>query len=87
MTGIPGTDYYKDDWLVEFKYFKAKEAERMLALSDPRPEDMEQVLAYAKDTKEKFPYYLSVPTLYIYMCQQRMEMLGGDSVISFQLLY
>ena len=57
MTGIPGTDYYKDDRLVEFKYFKAKEAERMLALSDPRPEDVAQVLAYAKDTKEKFPYY------------------------------
>lgn len=88
MTGIPGTDYYKDDWLVEFKYFKAKEAERMLALSDPRPEDMEQVLAYAKDTKEKFPYYhVRSYIVYIYMCQQRMEMLGGDSVISFQLLY
>ena len=24
MTGIPGTDYYKDDRLVEFKYFKAE---------------------------------------------------------------
>jgi len=37
MTGIPGTNYYKDDRLVEFKYFKAKEAEHMLALNDPAP--------------------------------------------------
>ena len=67
MTGIPGTDYYKDDRLVEFKYFKAKEAERMLALSDPRPEDVAQVLAYAKDTKEKFPYY-HVRSYIVYIC-------------------
>ena len=31
MTGIPGTDYYTDDRLVEFKYYKAKEAEKMFA--------------------------------------------------------
>ena len=70
MTGIPGTDYYKDDRLVEFKYFKAKEAERMLALSDPRPEDVAQVLAYAKDTKEKFPYY-HVRSYIVYICANK----------------
>ena len=70
MTGIPGTDYYKDDRLVEFKYFKAKEAERMLALSDPRPEDVAQVLAYAKDTKEKFPYY-HVRSYVVYICANK----------------
>ena len=59
MTGIPGTNYYKDDRLVEFKYFKAKEAEHMLALNDPRPEDVAQVRAYAKDTKLKFPIIIS----------------------------
>ena len=70
MTGIPGTDYYKDDRLVEFKYFKAKEVERMLALSDPRPEDVAQVLAYAKDTKEKFPYY-HVRSYIVYICANK----------------
>ena len=70
MTGIPGTDYYKDDRLVEFKYFKAKEAERMLALSDPRPEDVAQVLAYAKDTKEKFPHY-HVRSYIVYICANK----------------
>ena len=70
MTGIPGTDYYKDDRLAEFKYFKAKEAERMLALSDPRPEDVAQVLAYAKDTKEKFPHY-HVRSYIVYICANK----------------
>lgn len=65
MTGIPGTNYYKDDRLVEFKYFKAKEAEHMLALNDPRPEDVAQVRAYAKDTKQKFLYIMYARTLYI----------------------
>lgn len=70
MTGIPGTDYYKDDRLAEFKYFKAKEAERMLALSDPRPEDVAQVLAYAKDTKVKFPHY-HVRSYIVYICANK----------------
>ena len=69
-SGIPGTDYYKDDRLAEFKYFKAKEAERMLALSDPRPEDVAQVLAYAKDTKEKFPHY-HVRSYIVYICANK----------------
>ena len=87
MTGIPGTDYYKDDRLVEFKYFKAKEAERMLALSDPRPEDVAQVLAYAKDTKEKFPYY-HVRSYIVYICANKgWKCWEGDFVISIQLLY
>ena len=48
----------------------AKEAERMLALSDPRPEDVAQVLAYAKDTKEKFPYY-HVRSYIVYICANK----------------
>ena len=70
MTGIPGTDYYKDDRIVEFKYFKVKEAERMLALSDPRPEDVAQVRAYAKDTKLKFPIY-NVRSYIVYICANK----------------
>ena len=37
MTGIPGTDYYTEDRLVEFKYYKAKEAEKILASDAPCP--------------------------------------------------
>ena len=70
MTGIPGTNYYKDDRLVEFKYFKAKEAEHMLALNDPRPEDVAQVRAYAKDTKQKFPVY-NVRSYIVYICANK----------------
>ena len=70
MTGIPGTDYYKDDRIVEFKYFKAKEAEHMLALNDPRPEDVAQVRAYAKDTKQKFPVY-NVRSYIVYICANK----------------
>ena len=43
MTGIPGTDYYTDDRLVEFKYYKAKEAEKMLGPDAPLPEHVEHV--------------------------------------------
>ena len=70
MTGIPGTNYYKDDRLVEFKYFKAKEAEHMLALNAPRPEDVAQVRAYAKDTKLKFPIY-NVRSYIVYICANK----------------
>ena len=34
MIGIPGTDYYTDDRVVEFKYYRSKDADRMLALTD-----------------------------------------------------
>ena len=63
-------NYYKDDRLVEFKYFKAKEAEHMLALNDPRPEDVAQVRAYAKDTKQKFPVY-NVRSYIVYICANK----------------
>ena len=46
------------------------EVERMLALSDPRPEDVAQVLAYAKDTKEKFPHY-HVRSYIVYICANK----------------
>lgn len=70
MTGIPGTEYYKDDRLVEFKYYKAKEAEKMLALEAPLPEHIEQVHRYAEDTLRHFPYY-NVRTYVVYICANR----------------
>lgn len=54
MAGIPGTDYYTDDRVVEFKYYRGKDAERMLSLSEPLPEHVEQVKGYAEDTKGNF---------------------------------
>lgn len=57
MTGIPGTEYYKDHRIVEFKYFKASEAKKVLALNAPRREDVEQVKQYAETIRVQFPYY------------------------------
>ena len=70
MTGIPGTDYYTDDRLVEFKYYKAKEAEKMLASDAPLPEHVEQVHRYAEDTLRNFPNY-KVRTYVVYICANR----------------
>ena len=70
MTGIPGTDYYTDDRVVEFKYFKAKDVEKMLEFSDPRPEDVEQVKKDADDTRRKFPNY-QVRQYIVYICANR----------------
>ena len=70
MTGIPGTDYYTDDRLVEFKYFKAAEAEKMLGLDAPLPAHVEQVHGYAADTLRHFPQY-HVRTYVAYICANR----------------
>lgn len=70
MTGIPGTDYYKDDRVVEFKYFRAKEAEKMLLLTTPLPEHVEQVKGYAEDIKRKFPLY-NVRSYVVYICANK----------------
>lgn len=70
MTGIPGTDYYTDDRVVEFKYYHAKDADRMLALTKPLPEHVEQVKGYAADTKRKFPNY-HVRSYIVYICANK----------------
>ena len=57
MTGIPGTEYYKDHRIVEFKYFTAGEDKKVLPLTAPRPEDVEQVKQYAETIRAQFPYY------------------------------
>lgn len=70
MIGIPGTDYYTDDRVVEFKYYHAKDANRMLALTEPLPEHVEQVKGYAADTKRKFPNY-HVRSYVVYICANK----------------
>ena len=47
-----------------------KDAERMLSLSEPLPEHVEQVKGYAEDTKRKFPNY-NVRTYVVYICSNK----------------
>lgn len=70
MTGIPGTDFYKDCRIVEFKYFRAKEAEKMQDRTEPRSEEIAQVKAYAANTLSKFPDY-QVRTYIVHICANR----------------
>lgn len=70
MIGIPGTDYYTDDRVVEFKYYRSKDADRMLALTEPLAEHVEQVKGYAEDTKKKFPNY-HVRSYVVYICANK----------------
>ena len=56
--------------VVEFKYYRMKEAEKMLALSEPLPEHVEQVKRYGEDTKKKFPNY-NVRTYVVYICANK----------------
>lgn len=70
MTGMPGTEYYTDDRLVEFKYYKAGDAKRILALNSPLPEHVDQVHGYAEDTLRHFPNY-RVRTYIVYICANR----------------
>ena len=57
MTGIRGGDFNNDCRVVEFKYFKATEAKKVEAMTEPRAEDVAQVQGYAKDINAQFPYY------------------------------
>ena len=47
-----------------------KEAEKMLALSEPLSEHVEQVKRYGEDTKKKFPNY-NVRTYVVYICANK----------------
>lgn len=57
MTGIPGTAYYTDERIIEFKYFKAGEEKKIFALNAPRKDDAEQVKGYATTIKKRFPNF------------------------------
>lgn len=58
LTGVPGTSYHNDCRVVEFKYFKAAEADKVKARVNPRPEDVAQVNAYAADIQKQFSAYV-----------------------------
>ena len=57
LTGVPGSTFHNDCRVIEFKYFKAKEAKVVEDLQAPRPQDVEQVNGYAADIKRQFPKY------------------------------
>ena len=57
LTGIPGTAFHNDCRVVEFKYFKAKDAAMIEALEVVRSEDADQVRRYAADINRQFPAY------------------------------
>jgi hypothetical protein len=66
LIGIPGTSWHNDCRVVEFKYFKAKDAAVVEALTAARPEDVEQVKNYARDINAQFPAYnMRAYTVYI----------------------
>lgn len=66
MTGIPGTSYHNDCRVVEFKYFKTKDAAMVESLTEARAEDIRQVQAYAADINRNFPNYrMSAYVVYI----------------------
>lgn len=57
LTGIPGTDFHNDCRIVEFKYYKASELDKVECLTAPREEDVRQVNRYAADINAQFPNY------------------------------
>ena len=57
LTGIPGTTFHNDCRVIEFKYFKAKDAAQVEELAAARPEDAAQVKGYAEDINRRFPDY------------------------------
>jgi hypothetical protein len=66
MTGLPGTAYHNDCRIVEFKYFKAKEASMLEKLEAPKAEDISQVKGYAEDINRQFPDY-QIRTYVVYI--------------------
>lgn len=66
LTGIPGTPFYNDCRVVEFKYFKAKDAAEVEALKEARTADVSQVVGYAADINRQFPAY-RMRTYVVYM--------------------
>ena len=57
LTGVPGTTFHNDCRVVEFKYFKAKDAGKVSALDHPEASDVKQVNGYARDIQALFPHY------------------------------
>ena len=66
MTGVPGSDFHNDCRVVEFKYFKAKEALIVENMDAPVADDVAQVNGYANDIRVQFPRY-TMRTYVVYM--------------------
>lgn len=57
LTGIPGTSFHNDCRIIEFKYFKSKDAGIVDHLEEAHLEDAQQVKAYAADMQKAYPHY------------------------------
>jgi hypothetical protein len=57
--------------VVEFKYFKAKEAKRVKALAAARGEDVQQVKGYARDIHAQFPHF-KMRTYVVYIAANKV---------------
>lgn len=70
LTGIPGTSFHNDCRIIEFKYFKSKDAGIVDNLEEARLEDAQQVKAYAADMGKIFPHYhIKTYVVYIAGCK------------------
>ena len=63
-------DIFIDLYRTHVKYYRSKDADRMLALTEPLVEHVEQVKGYAADTKRKFPNY-HVRSYIVYICANK----------------
>lgn len=70
MTGKSETVRRNDDRIIEFKYFKSKEAAKVKASAKPDEESVKQVKAYAKDVNDMFPEHV-VRTHVCYICANK----------------
>jgi hypothetical protein len=71
LIGVPGTSFHNDCRVVEFKYFKAKEAAKVKALTAAREEDVTQVKAYARDINAQFTDY-QMRTYVVYIAANKV---------------
>ena len=70
MTGKASTVRHNDDRVIEFKYFKAPEAAKVEAATEPDDESAQQVKAYAKGINAMFPKHV-VRTYVCYICANK----------------
>ena len=72
MLGKFHTRYKHQKFLIEFKHYKHKEADRLgtLKLKQPQKEHIEQVKRYEADVQRMFPYF-KIRTYIIYIAGNR----------------
>ncbi|MDR0894562.1 MAG: PD-(D/E)XK nuclease domain-containing protein, partial [Prevotellaceae bacterium] len=71
LTGRPGTSFHNDCRVVEFKYFRSREAKTVKALTAARKEDIEQVKGYARDINAHFPNF-QMRTYVVYIAANKV---------------